>query len=220
MPRESPQHRLVEQLAARGICDRRVLDALEKVPRDRFVPARLQSRAWDDHALPIEAGQTISQPYMVALMTQELRLSGVERVLEIGTGSGYQTAVLAELCREVVTIERLPELSRSAQILLAELGHVQIRFRVGDGSLGVPEGAPYDGIIVTAGAPELPGTLYDQLAIGGRLVIPLGTGRPQMLQTIVRGETGPVVRDVCECSFVPLIGAAGWGEDRASEEME
>lgn len=220
MTHNSSQLRLVDQLAARGITDRRVLAALATVPRDRFVPPESRSRAWDDHALPIAAGQTISQPYMVALMTQELQLSGDEIVLEVGTGSGYQAAILAELCREVVTIERLAELSQSACTVLDSLGYTNIRFHVGDGSLGVPEGAPYDAIVVTAGAPQLPQALYRQLKLGGRLVIPIGVGRPQMLQTIISDHTGPIVRNVCECSFVPLIGDAGWAENQDLETLE
>src|SRR5262249_26755658 len=151
------------------------------VPRERFVPPEYQSSAWDDHALPIAARQTISQPYMVALMTQELRLTGRERVLEIGTGSGYQAAILSRLCREVVSIERIAELSDAARAVLESLGCSNVELLVGDGSLGCPSRAPYDGIIVTAGAPDIPAELYAQLTEEGRLVIPIGTGRPQVL---------------------------------------
>lgn len=210
MSAASNRQRLVELLAERGIVDRRVLQAMADVPRERFVPDDYRDQACDDRALPIDAGQTISQPYMVALMTQELRLAGSERVLEIGTGSGYQAAVLAKLCRQVVTVERIAELSEAAQEVLGSLGFRNIEFHVGDGSCGWEAGAPYDGIIVTAGAPELPQALYEQLRPGGRLVIPIGTGSPQVLQTIIKHKEGPQVTDVCECSFVPLIGEAGW----------
>lgn len=212
------QQRLVEQLAARGLGDARVLDALARVPRDRFVGQQQRAHAWEDRALPIAAGQTISQPYMVALMTQELCLTGDEKVLEIGTGSGYQAAILAELCRKVVTVERIPELARSAQRLLLEMGYTNVTCHVGDGSLGWPLDAPYDRIIATAGAPELPAELYRQLKPLGRLVIPIGVDHPQMLQTIIKREVGPLVIDVCECSFVPLIGEQAWpAEARAND---
>lgn len=213
MSSRSNQQRLIQLLAERGIVDRRVLKAMAEVPRERFVPEDYRDQAFDDRALPIEAGQTISQPYMVALMTQELRLTGNERVLEIGTGSGYQAAVLAKLCAHVVTIERIAGLQAMAQDVLASLGFTNIEFHVGDGSCGWEARAPYDGIIVTAGAPEMPQTLYEQLRLGGRLVIPIGTGRPQVLQTIVKEKDGPQVTDVCECSFVPLIGEEGWPVD-------
>jgi protein-L-isoaspartate(D-aspartate) O-methyltransferase len=150
-------------------------------------------------------------------MSQELRLSGEETVLEIGTGSGYQAAILSKLCRHVVTVERIPELSQEAQALLRALGLTNIEFHIDDGSLGWPAGAPYDGIIVTAAAPEVPPELYDQLQLGGRLVIPIGAGHPQILQTIIKHEDRPQVIDVCECSFVPLIGEEGFASsDEAS----
>lgn len=180
---------------------------MEAVPRERFVPDEYRHSAFEDHALPIAAGQTISQPYMVALMTQELALTGSETVLEIGTGSGYQAAILARLCRQVVTVERIAELSRAAQQILAALGYVNIEFHIGDGSLGCPEYAPYDRIIVTAAAAEIPRALYGQLADGGRLVIPIGTDRPQVLQIVTKSPAGPLIVDVCQCSFVPLIGS-------------
>jgi protein-L-isoaspartate(D-aspartate) O-methyltransferase len=215
MSQEQAHRRLIEALSQRGITDSRVLSAMSDVPRDCFVSAELRSRAYDDHALPIEAAQTISQPYMVALMTQELRLAGDETVLEIGTGSGYQAAVLAKLCRRVVTIERIPELSRKARSILDGLGFTTIEFHIGDGTLGWSAGAPYDGVIVTAGAPDVPAELYRQLRLDGRLVIPIGFENPQMLRTIVKRETAPETTDVCGCSFVPLIGEGGWP---ASEE--
>lgn len=180
---------------------------MEAVPRERFVPDEYRHSAYEDHALPIAAGQTISQPYMVALMTQELALTGSETVLEIGTGSGYQAAILARLCRQVVTVERIAELSRAAQQILASLGCANIEFQIGDGSLGCPGHAPYDRIIVTAAAAEIPQELYGQLREGGRLVIPIGAGRPQVLQVVTKTPAGPLIVDVCQCSFVPLIGS-------------
>jgi protein-L-isoaspartate(D-aspartate) O-methyltransferase len=195
-----------------GITDERVLAVMEEVPRRRFVPSENRAAACDDRALPIGFGQTISQPYMVALMTQELALTGCENALEIGTGSGYQAAILSKLCRHVVTIERIPELSLAAKEVLAELGCANVECLVGDGSLGCPERAPFDRIVVTAGAPKVPPQLCEQLAMGGRLVIPIGEQHPQMLQMVTRTPTGTVTIDVCPCSFVPLIGSAAWPE--------
>jgi protein-L-isoaspartate(D-aspartate) O-methyltransferase len=183
---------------------------MSDVPRWRFVPSEHRVAACEDRALPIAAGQTISQPYMVALMTQELSLTGQETVLEIGTGSGYQAAILSQLCRHVVTIERIPELSQAAAEILAELSCANVGCLVGDGSLGCPERAPFDRIVVTAGAPKVPPQLCEQLAIGGRLVIPIGVHRPQMLQVVIRTAKGTTTIDVCPCSFVPLIGSAAW----------
>lgn len=212
MDSEREREQLRRQLESRGITDRRVLEAVGTVPRHRFVPPESRSQAYDDIALPIGSGQTISQPYMVALMTQELRLSGEERVLEVGTGSGYQAAILAVLAREVVTIERFSELSQEAQSVLGEIGYKNIEFRVGDGTLGCPDRAPFDGIIVTAGAPDVPAPLYNQLNEGGRLVIPIGDDFQQMLQVIEKRDGRPVATDVCACRFVKLIGDAGWPE--------
>lgn len=209
---ESQKRHLLNELAARGVSDQRVMAALERVPRERFVSAELQNRAYDNVALPIAAGQTISQPLMVALMTQELGLTGEERVLEIGTGSGYQAAILAELAREVVTVERISELAVSACELLSDLGYANIRFHVGDGSLGCPEHAPYDVIVVTAGAPDYPAPLYQQLRPGGRLVIPVGDETAQTLRVVTKTEQGPEIRDAGACRFVPLIGDAAWPE--------
>jgi len=201
---------LLHGLATREINDTRVLDALARVPRERFVPESIRARSYENIALPIAAGQTISQPLMVAVMTQELALNGDERVLEIGTGSGYQTAVLAELAREVVTIERIPELSHAARELLSDLGYSNIEFRIGDGSLGCPELAPYDAILVTAGAPDYPAPLYRQLRVGGRLVIPVGDEATQTLRIVTRTEQGPQIRESGGCRFVRLIGDAAW----------
>jgi len=203
---------LVQSLAERGIRDQRVLAAVRRTPREAFVPEELRDLAWQDDALPIGLGQTISQPFMVAWMTELLELDGDETVLEIGTGSGYQTAILAQLASRVVTVERLRELSDAAQARLAALGVENVEFEVGDGTLGWPAGAPYDAILVTAGAPRLPQPLYDQLRPGGRLVIPIGDACVQTLETIHRGPGGPEVVRHGGCRFVPLLGAAGWPE--------
>ncbi|MBI3864204.1 MAG: protein-L-isoaspartate(D-aspartate) O-methyltransferase [Planctomycetia bacterium] len=203
---------MIRELREHGIRDERVLAAIAEVPRWRFVPAESRAEAWADRALPIAAGQTISQPYMVALMTQELVLVGTETVLEIGTGSGYQAAILSRLCRRVVTIERIPELSLGAKQVLESLGCTNVECLIGDGSLGCAEQAPFDRIIVTAGAPKVPPQLCEQLEFGGRLVIPTGTHQPQMLQVVMHTAQGIVTTDVCPCSFVPLIGAAAWSE--------
>jgi protein-L-isoaspartate(D-aspartate) O-methyltransferase len=207
---QQQQAELRQKLERSGITDQRVLDCIQQTRRDLFVPSDLHEAAYEDRALPIDCEQTISQPYMVALMTQELGLLGHERVLEVGTGSGYQAAVLARLCRQVVTIERIAELSEHAQRVLAELGFDNIVFRVGDGTLGCREFAPYDGILVTAGAPDVPSPLYNQLKVGGRLVIPVGDNQGQVLQVIEKHESGPVVREAGGCRFVKLIGDAGW----------
>ena len=204
---------LLRGLAARDISDARVLDALARVPRERFVPEPIRPRAYENIALPIAAGQTISQPLMVAIMSQELGLRGDERVLEIGTGTGYQTAILAELAAEVVTIERIPELAHAARELLTDLGYTNIEFRIGDGSLGCPEHAPYDAILVTAGAPDYPAPLYRQLRVGGRLVIPVGDEATQTLRVVTRTELSPQIREAGGCRFVRLIGDAAWPEE-------
>lgn len=204
--------RMVEtQIAAHGVRDPRVLSAMERVERHRFVRPEDLARAYEDGALPIGQGQTISQPYMVAKMSELLALAGPERVLEIGTGSGYQTAVLAELAREVFTVERIPTLSGRAQEILRGMGYANIRFRIADGSLGWPEHAPFDRILVTAGAPEPPGTLLDQLAPGGTAVIPVGDERGQTLRVITRDAEGRLAtRSSVACVFVKLIGQEGW----------
>jgi protein-L-isoaspartate(D-aspartate) O-methyltransferase len=203
----SPRRRMIHsQLLQRGISDQRVLDAMDRVPRERFVEPEDEDAAYADRALAIECGQTISQPYIVALMTQSLRLSGPERVLEVGTGSGYQAAVLAELAREVITIERHGELSRRAACLLGELGYRNIRFVVGDGSLGWPELAPYDRIIVTAAAARVPQPLIEQLIDGGILVIPVGGDEGQQLQAIQKQGDRLVTECLSYCRFVPLVG--------------
>ena len=198
------------QLRGRDIEDERVLRAMERVPRELFVPAELRSRAYDDAALPIGYGQTISQPYMVARICEALALRGDERVLDVGTGSGYQAAVLAELAAEVVTIERLTELARSARESLAAAGYKRVEVRVGDGTLGVPDRAPFQAIAVAAAVPELPATLYEQLEARGRLVLPVGTRRAQELQVVVRSPEGPAVLRSVPCRFVPLVGEEGF----------
>jgi protein-L-isoaspartate(D-aspartate) O-methyltransferase len=205
--------RLIDELEARGITDRRVLEAIRTVPREAFVPPDLRARAYDNHALPIEEGQSISQPLMVALMTQALALNGTETVLEVGTGTGYQTAILAVLCSAVVTIERLPDLARTARTRLRELGYSNVECHVGDGSLGWPPRAPYNAILVTAGAPDVPAPLYRQLTIGGRLVIPVGDEVDQVLRIVVKHEERPEIHDEGGCRFVRLIGDAAWPEE-------
>lgn len=198
------------QLRARGIEDERVLAALDRVPRERFVPARELLRAYDDAALPIGAGQTISQPYMVARICEALALRGDERVLDVGTGSGYQAALLAELASEVHSIERIPELAEAARERLASAGYGDVRVHVGDGSLGLPEHAPFTGIAVAAAAPDLPRALYEQLEERGRLVVPIGGRNGQRLEVVVRSPEGPAVLRSVPCRFVPLVGAEGF----------
>ncbi|MDP8248137.1 MAG: protein-L-isoaspartate(D-aspartate) O-methyltransferase [Candidatus Tritonobacter lacicola] len=206
--RREREDMVARQLMARDIRNERVLEAFRAVPRHEFVPPDMRSGAYADHPLPIGSGQTISQPYMVALMTQCLELTGGERVLEIGTGSGYQAAILAVLAREVYTVERHESLAMRASPLLDVYPNVHVK--VGDGTEGWPEHAPYDGIIVTAGAPEAPPPLMDQLADGGRLVIPVGGSFSQTLMVFTRRGKRCDKRTVCGCVFVPLVGKHGW----------
>lgn len=201
------------QLRRRGITDERVLVAMDRVPRELFVPASLREHAYEDGALPIGHHQTISQPFVVATICSLLSLRGTERVLDVGTGSGYQAAVLAELSADVATIERIPELAAEARARLEEAGYASVDVRVGDGSLGVPERAPYDAIAVAAAAPRVPAALYDQLAEGGRLVLPRGTRWGQELVLVVRTREGPAERSSIPCRFVPLVGDEGFGKD-------
>ncbi|HVD25647.1 MAG TPA: protein-L-isoaspartate(D-aspartate) O-methyltransferase [Gaiellaceae bacterium] len=205
-------HMVDEQLRGRDIRNERVLEAMERVPRELFVPAELRERAYDDAALPISAGQTISQPYMVARIVEELGLDGDEAVLDVGTGSGYQAAVLAELADHVDTIERIPELADQAKRNLEEAGYDQVDVHQGDGSRGYAQGAPYDAIAVAAAAPGFPQALYDQLTAGGRLVVPVGGRRGQRLEVIVRSPEGPAVLKSVPCRFVPLVGEEGFQE--------
>jgi len=199
------------QLRSRGITDERVLAAMGRVPRELFVPETVRREAYADSALPIGHGQTISQPFMVATICALLELDGHERVLDVGTGSGYQAAVLAELAEEVVTIERVPELGEEAREVLDRAGYGRVDVRVGDGSVGVPERAPFDAIAVAAAAPAVPEALYDQLVEGGRLVVPRGSRGSQQLVQVVKTALGPSVRASVPCRFVPLLGDEGFG---------
>jgi protein-L-isoaspartate(D-aspartate) O-methyltransferase len=201
------QEMLARHLKGRDIDSTGVLEAIARVPREEFVPHALRYAAYDDRALEIDCGQTISQPYMVALMTQALNLSGQVRVLEIGTGSGYQTAVLAELALHVVTVERHRQLSEQAQHLLGRLGYRNISFVVGDGSLGWPTEAPYERILVTAAAHDVPHRLFEQLAEGGVMVVPIGDASGQMLYAIHKVGGHPRQIALVNCRFVPLVSA-------------
>ena len=199
-----------EQLRERDIIDQRVLEAMERVPRELFVPDGERHRAYADAALPIGLGQTISQPYMVARIAEALGLTGAEKVLDFGTGSGYQAAVLAELADEVHTIERIPELAEEASKNLAAAGYDRVQVHVGDGSLGLPEEEPFTAIAVAAAAPGLPELLYEQLEPRGRLAVPVGGRWGQRLEVIVRSPEGPAVVHSVPCRFVPLVGEQGF----------
>jgi protein-L-isoaspartate(D-aspartate) O-methyltransferase len=199
-----------EQIIARGINDTRVIAALRKVPRHFFVDPGIVNRAYHDSALPIGDKQTLSQPYMAARMTEALGLIGNEKVLEVGTGSGYQTALLAELCFNVFSVEKIRALSRKARTLLDRLEYQNIALHVGDGTIGWSEHAPYDAIIVTAGAPSAPKPLLEQLADGGRLVIPVGDEQGQTLLRVTRADGAFKEEQLGECKFVKLFGKYGW----------
>ncbi len=207
---------VLEQLARRGIHDERVLSAMSKVPRHLFVPSSLRDVAYDDRPLAIGHKQTISQPYMVALMAEAMELTGTERVLDVGTGSGYHAAVLGRLAKEVWSIEIISELAESARSRLAELGYEGVHVIAGDGSLGLPERAPFDAVVVAAGSPEVPEPLLAQLEPDGRLVLPVGKLGTQVLERIRRTPEGPEMDLLVPCAFVPLMGEAGW---RASADV-
>jgi protein-L-isoaspartate(D-aspartate) O-methyltransferase len=209
---EIARRRMVEaQVIARGIRDRRVIEAMQKIPRHLFVEEAMAAQAYNDNPLPIGEKQTISQPYMVALMTELLELKGKEKVLELGTGSGYQAAVLAVLAERVCTMERIRPLALRARKVLDGLGLLNVNIRVADGTCGWEEEAPFDAILVTAGAPEIPDTLVAQLAVGGRLVLPVGDQFSQTLVRIVKQQDGScTIEDSIGCRFVKLIGRHGW----------
>ncbi|HOQ32651.1 MAG TPA: protein-L-isoaspartate(D-aspartate) O-methyltransferase [Candidatus Hydrogenedens sp.] len=198
------------QLKSRGIQNPDVLRVMEKVPRHLFVPEELQDYAYEDHPLSIGCGQTISQPYMVAIMTELLELKPSDKVLEVGTGSGYQTAILAELAQYVISIERIQELAEGAKKRLGNLGYNNIKIICGDGSIGYPPEKYYDAIIVTAGSPEVPGSLKEQLNEGGRLIIPVGGSNLQVLLKIIKRGNDYSIEKHTSCIFVPLIGSEGW----------
>jgi protein-L-isoaspartate(D-aspartate) O-methyltransferase len=199
-----------EQVVARGVKDQRVIAAMKKVPRHLFVEEALQGQAYSDRPLPIGEKQTISQPYMVALMTEALELTGREKVLELGTGSGYQTAILAECAAKVFSIERIRSLAINARKLLLDLGYFNIEIKFSDGTYGWPEEGPFDAMIVTAGTPNIPQPLIDQLKAGGRLAIPVGDAYVQELIRITKTEEGVKREDLGGCRFVKLIGKHGW----------
>ncbi len=210
--RRARERMIQDQIVARSISDRKVIEALRRVPRHLFVGEGFRDRAYGDYPLPIGEGQTVSQPYMVALMTQALALQGHEKVLEIGTGSGYQTAVLAEIVPRVFSVERLTPLARRARQLLDELGYHGVTIRTSDGTRGWAEEAPFDAIIVTAGAPDVPEKIPEQLGEGGRMVIPVGDAQSQSLLRITRHD-GEFIRETLGgCVFVKLIGQYGWAE--------
>ena len=203
---------LIKHLSTQ-IRDKRVLAAMARVPRERFVPADEQHLAYQDIPLPIGLDQTISQPFIIAVMTEALELTGGEKVLEVGTGSGYQAAILAELCRLVITVERFPALAETAKKVLDKLGYRNVEVHLAEETLGWPKQALYDAILVTAGAPRVPTDLLAQLTIGGRLVIPVGTSYTQELYRITRRKKKNMVQNLGGCRFVPLIGKDAWKEE-------
>lgn len=198
------------QLRARGIRDERVLAAMFRVPRHEFVPEEYRDQAYEDHPIPIGEGQTLSQPYIVAVMLEALALESSDVVLEVGTGSGYQTALLAELTKQVYSVERHESLARAAQATLIRLGYTNVEIVLGDGSHGLPERAPFDAIVVSAAAPQIPPPLFEQLREGGRMVIPVGPAHAQELQLVRKQAGQPVVATLEGCRFVPLIGSEGY----------
>ena len=198
------------QLRARGIRDERVLAAMLRVPRHEFVSPEYRDQAYEDHPIPIGEGQTLSQPYIVAIMLEASALNASDTVLEIGTGSGYQTALLAELTKQVYSVERHASLARTGQATLARLGYTNVEIVLGDGTRGLPERAPFDAIVVSAAAPQIPPSLFEQLREGGRIVIPVGPAHAQALQLVRKHEGQPVVTAMEGCRFVPLIGSEGY----------
>jgi len=194
------------------IKDKRVLAAMSRIPRENFVPDNLRHQAYDDNPLPIGWEQTISQPYIIALMTEALELTGTEKVLEVGTGSGYQTAILADLAQRIVSVERIPALAESARTVLDELGYRNIEIQPAGETLGWKQGAPYDAVMVTAGAPKVPAVLLDQLAVGGRMVIPIGSRYMQDLCKIIKKRDENVMINLGGCRFVSLIGKDAWNK--------
>jgi protein-L-isoaspartate(D-aspartate) O-methyltransferase len=202
-----------EQIKARGIMDELVLQAVKDVPRHKFVSESLRDQAYNDYPLPIASGQTISQPYMVALMTACLGLKGGEKVLEVGTGSGYQAAILAQIAATVYSIERDQLLARTARQILSDLKYENVIIKVGDGTLGWREFAPFDGIIVTAGSPVVPQPLQDQLQDGGKLIVPVGSSAFQNLMCVEKTGSKVKNKEICGCTFVPLIGDHGWTQE-------
>jgi protein-L-isoaspartate(D-aspartate) O-methyltransferase len=204
--------KLIEHLSSE-IQDRRVLEVMAGLPREKFVPTDVRCQAYEDKPLPIGAGQTISQPYIIALMTEALGLTGREKVLELGTGSGYQTAILAELAKKVISVERVPVLAESAEKLLKELGYTNIEVHLAEETLGWQQGAPYDAIMVTAGAPDIPDDLLNQLAIGGRMIIPTGSRYMQELCKVTKRQDGHTIQNLGGCRFVSLIGKNAWQKE-------
>lgn len=204
-----------EQLMPRGIKNQKVLDAFRKVERHKFIPEDLRNSAYGDFPVPIGEGQTISQPYIVALMTECLDLNSQDKILEIGTGSGYQAAILAELAKEIYTIERFPALAERAGAILNELGYTNIKIKAGDGTLGWEEAAPFDKIMVTAASPRIPLPLTGQLKENGKLILPLGESFSQVLTLVEKKEGKLKSADICGCVFVPLVGKHGWSNKHA-----
>jgi protein-L-isoaspartate(D-aspartate) O-methyltransferase len=210
---EKERKRMVdEQIVGRGVRDGHVLTVMRKIPRHEFLPEAIRGMAYTDNALPLGEGQTMSQPYMVALMTELLSLKGSERVLEIGTGSGYQAAVLAELCEKVYTVERIKSLADKARATLDRLGYKRVAIKIYDGTYGWKEMAPFDAIVVTAGSPDVPAPLVEQLKVGGRMVIPVGERYGQELIVVDKTAEGVATTRSIPCVFVPLIGNHGWKE--------
>ena len=209
---KAARERLIEELR-REISDEKVLRVMAKIPREAFVPRESRHLAYEDRPLPIGAGQTISQPFIIALMTQTLELVGTEKVLELGTGSGYQAAILAELARQVISTERIPKLTQSAKRTLEKLGYTNIQVYLSEKTLGWRAEAPYDAIMVTAAAPRVPLELLDQLTVGGRMVIPVGSRWEQDLLYVLRQKEGFTAKNLTPCRFVPLIGEGAWGEE-------